>query len=83
MLQRKSFRYAVACLALALLAGGARSAQRKEHGAENRPGVTMESLRTWRFKPAQFEGKPVPVYYTLTINYSVQQCHEAQRWGWR
>jgi TonB family protein len=63
-----------------------------EDGLVHRPSIlkspnpllalaTMEGLRTWRFKPAQYEGKPVPVYYTLTINYSVQQCHEAQRWG--
>jgi hypothetical protein len=65
-----------------------------EEGLLHRPGIlkspnpllalaTMESLRTWRFKPAQFEGKPVPVYYTLTMNYSIRQCNEARRWGRR
>lgn len=42
--------------------------------------ATMEGLRTWRFKPAQYEGKPVPVYYTLTINYTIQQCRDAALW---
>jgi hypothetical protein len=42
--------------------------------------ATMESLRTWRFAPASSEGKPVPVDYTITINYTIQQCRGAQRW---
>lgn len=31
--------------------------------------AALESLRSWRFKPAMFEGKPVKVYYTLTVNF--------------
>jgi TonB family protein len=31
--------------------------------------AALESLRSWRFKPATFEGKPVKVYYTLTVNF--------------
>lgn len=27
-----------------------------------------EALKEWRFTPAKLEGKPVAVYYTLTIN---------------
>jgi len=42
--------------------------------------ATMESLKTWRFEPASYQGKPVPVYYTMTTRYSIQQCRNAQRW---
>ncbi|HSJ75471.1 MAG TPA: energy transducer TonB [Gemmatimonadales bacterium] len=31
--------------------------------------AALESLRSWRYKPAMFEGKPVKVYYTLTVNF--------------
>jgi TonB family protein len=31
--------------------------------------AALESLRSWRFKPATLEGKPVKVYYTLTVNF--------------
>ena len=27
-----------------------------------------ETLATWRFKPAELHGSPVPVYYNLTVN---------------
>ena len=36
--------------------------------------ATLEALRTWRFKPAVFQGKPVPVYYTLTLNFYTKTC---------
>lgn len=28
-----------------------------------------EALRTWKFKPATMDGKPVKVYYTMTMNF--------------
>lgn len=31
--------------------------------------VVLESLRDWRFEPARVEGKPVKVYYVLTVNF--------------
>jgi TonB family protein len=31
--------------------------------------AALESLRNWRFRPATLEGKPVKVYYTLTVNF--------------
>ena len=32
----------------------------------------VETVRSWRFKPATLEGKPVPVHYMITISFSVQ-----------
>lgn len=29
----------------------------------------LQALRKWRFRPARLDGKPVVVYYNLTINY--------------
>jgi hypothetical protein len=33
--------------------------------------VALDSLREWLFKPARLEGKPVKVYYVLTVNFGV------------
>jgi len=35
---------------------------------------TLEALRDWRFEPARFEGKPVRVFYTLTVTYMAPAC---------
>ncbi|HVT57116.1 MAG TPA: energy transducer TonB [Thermoanaerobaculia bacterium] len=32
----------------------------------------LDAVCGWRFKPATLEGKPVKVYYTLTINFAVR-----------
>jgi protein TonB len=34
--------------------------------------AAVATVRTWRFKPATLEGKPVPVYYNFTVNFSLQ-----------
>jgi TonB family protein len=34
--------------------------------------AAVETVGTWRFKPATLEGKPVPVYYNFTVNFSLQ-----------
>jgi TonB family protein len=34
--------------------------------------AAMEAVRQWVFSPATLEGKPVKVYYVLTINFNVQ-----------
>jgi TonB family protein len=31
----------------------------------------VDAIQTWKFKPATFEGRPVKVYYTLTVNFQV------------
>ena len=31
--------------------------------------ISLDTLRFWVFQPATFQGKPVKVYYTLTVNY--------------
>lgn len=35
--------------------------------------ASLEAVRTWKFKPARFEGRPVKVYYTLTVNFQVKR----------
>ena len=32
----------------------------------------QEAIETWKFKPATFEGRPVRVYYVLTVNFKVE-----------
>lgn len=31
----------------------------------------LESLKQWRFRPATLDGKPVKVYYVLTVTYTI------------
>jgi TonB family protein len=31
--------------------------------------AAAEAIREWRFEPARYEGKPVAVYYNLTVNF--------------
>jgi TonB family protein len=33
--------------------------------------AAVDAVKTWRFKPATREGRPVPVYYVLTVNFQV------------
>jgi len=35
--------------------------------------AVVEAVKTWRFKPATLEGRPVKVYYTLTVNFTLQR----------
>jgi len=35
--------------------------------------VALATLREWRFEPARLEGKPVPVYYSLTVNFGTKK----------
>jgi len=32
----------------------------------------LEAVRKWKFEPATLDGEPVPVYYNLTINFTLQ-----------
>ncbi|MEA2558908.1 MAG: hypothetical protein QOH06_412 [Acidobacteriota bacterium] len=41
--------------------------------------ATLEAVRSWKFDPARMDGKPVPVYYTLTVNYTVEEEPQALR----
>jgi len=34
--------------------------------------AAVAAVSSWRFKPATFEGKPVAVYYLVTVSFSVQ-----------
>jgi protein TonB len=36
--------------------------------------ASLEAVKNWRFRPARFEGKPVQVFYTLTIRFSIGTC---------
>jgi TonB family protein len=31
----------------------------------------VEAVKTWKFKPATLDGRPVPVYYTVTMNFQL------------
>jgi len=33
--------------------------------------AAVDAVQTWKFKPASREGKPVPVYYVLTVSFQV------------
>jgi len=35
--------------------------------------AALEALQTWKFKPSTQEGRPVKVYYTLTVNFKIQR----------
>ncbi|HEV7505756.1 MAG TPA: TonB family protein [Thermoanaerobaculia bacterium] len=35
-------------------------------------GSAVEAVQEWKFRPATLEGKPVKVYYVLTVNFQVQ-----------
>ncbi len=32
----------------------------------------VDTIKTWKFKPATLRGKPVAVYYTLTVTFTLQ-----------
>ena len=34
--------------------------------------AALEAVQRWKFRPAQFQGRNVKVYYTLTVNFQVQ-----------
>lgn len=34
--------------------------------------AAVEAIRKWRFEPATLNGKPVDVYYNLTVNFTLQ-----------
>ena len=35
--------------------------------------AAMEAIQQWRFKPATLADKPVKVYFTLTVNFTIQR----------
>ncbi|MEA2603388.1 MAG: hypothetical protein QOF89_4380 [Acidobacteriota bacterium] len=35
--------------------------------------AAVEAIQQWRFKPAMMGGHPVKVYYTLTVNFTIQR----------
>jgi len=34
--------------------------------------AATEAMKTWKFKPATLEGRPVKVYYVLTVNFTAE-----------
>lgn len=38
--------------------------------------AAIEAIRQWRFEPARLDGKPVAVYYNLTINFRLDSDKE-------
>ncbi|MGH7337233.1 MAG: energy transducer TonB, partial [Myxococcota bacterium] len=41
--------------------------------------ASFEAMRTWRFEPAKLKGKPVKVYYSLTVNFKAPRCTDLDR----
>jgi protein TonB len=35
--------------------------------------AAMDAIKQWRFKPALLDGRPVKVFYTLTVNFTIQR----------
>ncbi|HEX3557135.1 MAG TPA: energy transducer TonB [Thermoanaerobaculia bacterium] len=35
--------------------------------------AALEAIQEWRFKPALLDGRPVKVYFTLTVNFTIQR----------
>lgn len=35
--------------------------------------AAVEAIQQWRFKPATMNGRPVKIYYTLTVNFTIQR----------
>jgi len=38
--------------------------------------AAVEAVRTWKFSPAKMDGKPVPVWYTLTVKFTIEEEKE-------
>jgi len=34
--------------------------------------AAVKAVETWKFRPATLDGRPVPVYYTLTVNFTME-----------
>lgn len=34
--------------------------------------AAISAVESWKFKPATLDGRPVPVYYTLTVNFALE-----------
>jgi protein TonB len=34
--------------------------------------AAAEAVKKWRFRPAELNGKPVTVYFVLTVNFTLQ-----------
>ena len=35
--------------------------------------ASLDAVTAWKFKPARFEGRPVKVYYTLTVSFQIDR----------
>jgi len=35
--------------------------------------AAVDAIQQWRFRPATLQGQPVKVYYTLTVNFTIQR----------
>ena len=33
----------------------------------------VSAVSSWKFKPATLDGKPIPIYYTLTVQFTLVQ----------
>ena len=42
-------------------------------GHDSLDQAALDAVSVWRFKPATLHGKPVAVYYRLTINFKADE----------
>jgi len=41
--------------------------------------ATLDAVRRWVFRPAELDGKPVKVYYTLTVSFTMENSRSGLR----
>lgn len=71
----------IACLEEAIVIGGVVDAEGRPQAPRlltpSYPVLgfaAMDALRAWRYEPARQDGEPVPVAYSLTVNFEIELC---------
>ncbi len=41
-------------------------------GCEDMASAAVEAVRQWRYEPARLEGRPVPVYFTIMVDFALE-----------
>ena len=53
--------------------GGGVESVRVMRGLRGCTVQAIRSIRQWKFKPAMLDGKPIKVYYTVTVKFALQR----------